>query len=84
MILPFLIEIISFLLGFIFEKLPFFKESSGLKNIELITLIPSFAKILIIALIITGIFNTNFSKSLLWCIGLQAVAGVVYLWILNK
>lgn len=39
---------------------------------------------LIIALIITGIFNTNFSKSLLWCIGLQVVAGVVYLWVLNK
>ena len=39
---------------------------------------------LIIALIITGIFNTNFSKSLLWCIGLQFVAGVVYLWVINK
>ena len=39
---------------------------------------------LIVALIITGIFNTNFSKSLLWCIGLQIVAGVVYLWLLNK
>ena len=39
---------------------------------------------LIIALIITGIFNTNFSKSLLWCIGLQVVAGVVYLWVINN
>jgi len=39
---------------------------------------------LIIALIITGIFNTNYSKSLLWCIGLQFVAGVVYLWVLIK
>lgn len=39
---------------------------------------------LIVALIITGIFNTNFSKSLLWCIGLQVVAGIVYLWVLKK
>ena len=59
--LTFFIERLSCLLGFILEKFPFFNESSGLKNIELITLIPSFAKILIIALIIAA--SPNFSCS---------------------
>lgn len=38
---------------------------------------------LIVALMITGIFNTNFSTSLFWCIGLQVIAGIIYLWVFN-
>ena len=46
-------------MGLCFEWLPFFNDSSGLKNIELTTFIPSLSRIFIIDLIIAGLNEGN-------------------------